>query len=115
MRYEILPVKRCQSVLVVLTLVQRQVAGHAFWAAMEQSEEGSRKGPGGCDGVVVGDENRLKQIITNLAGYDDFHSLTSLDLTRCHYAETLANSPPLAELSRSLLNCSTPVLVKSLG
>jgi hypothetical protein len=36
---------------------------------MEQSEEEIQKTPVDCDGVVVGDENRLKQIITNLAGY----------------------------------------------
>ena len=37
-------------------------------AAMDQSGEVFHKGMVDCDGVVVGDENRLKQIITNLAG-----------------------------------------------
>ena len=41
---------------------------------MGQSDGGIQDGPVGCDGVVVGDENRLKQIITNLAGYATHHS-----------------------------------------
>ncbi|KAF9649944.1 hypothetical protein BDM02DRAFT_3093963 [Thelephora ganbajun] len=45
-----------------------EVAGRAFLAAMEQSGGGIHKSLIDCDGVVVGDENRLKQIITNLAG-----------------------------------------------
>jgi signal transduction histidine kinase len=35
---------------------------------MEQTGEGIHRNVIECDGVVVGDENRLKQIITNLAG-----------------------------------------------
>lgn len=37
-------------------------------AAVEQSGEETHGGVVDYDGVVVGDENRLKQIITNLAG-----------------------------------------------
>ena len=50
---------------------RRQVAGRAFRAAMEQGEGGFQSETVDCDGVVVGDENRLKQIITNLAGYEN--------------------------------------------
>ena len=40
---------------------------------MEKNEGGVQKSLIDCDGVVVGDENRLKQIITNLAGYKTPH------------------------------------------
>jgi len=36
---------------------------------MEQNSERIDQNVVDYDGVVVGDENRLKQIITNLAGY----------------------------------------------
>lgn len=45
-----------------------EVAGRAFLAAMEQNSERIDQNVVDYDGVVVGDENRLKQIITNLAG-----------------------------------------------
>ena len=44
-------------------------------AAVRQSEGEIPENLVDCDGVVVGDENRLKQIITNLAGYS--HRLSS--------------------------------------
>lgn len=56
-----------------LPLDRSQVAGRAFLAAVRQSEGEFSENLVDCDGVVVGDENRLKQIITNLAGYG--HSL----------------------------------------
>lgn len=40
---------------------------------MEQSGEDLHGSIVDHDGVVVGDENRLKQIITNLAGYIHRH------------------------------------------
>ena len=52
-----------------LPLDHWQVAGRAFLAAMERGGGEFPEGLVDCDGVVVGDENRLKQIITNLAGY----------------------------------------------
>ena len=84
---------------------------------MEQSEGGIQKSLVDCDGVVVGDENRLKQIITNLAGYKNSHFpfLSVLDLIWVFPAETLVNSPLLAERSRSLPNYSILVPQKSLG
>lgn len=66
-------------------------------------------------GVVVGDENRLKQIITNLAGYVLSLPLTVFDLNPSLDAETLANSPPPVELSRSLPSCSIPIRQRSVG
>lgn len=53
-----------------LPLDHSQVAGRAFLAAVGQSEGEISENLVDCDGVVVGDENRLKQIITNLAGYE---------------------------------------------
>ena len=58
-----------------LPLNRRQVAGRAFMAAMEQDENEILENFIDYGGVVVGDENRLKQIITNLAGY--IHRLSS--------------------------------------
>lgn len=58
-----------------LPLDYRQVAGRAFMAAMEQDENEILENFIDYGGVVVGDENRLKQIITNLAGYA--HRLSS--------------------------------------
>ena len=58
-----------------LPLDRRQVAGRAFMAAMEQDENEILENFIDYGGVVVGDENRLKQIITNLAGY--IHRLSS--------------------------------------
>ena len=51
------------------------MAGRAFMAAMEEDESEILENFVDCGGVVVGDENRLKQIITNLAGY--VHRLSS--------------------------------------
>ena len=54
---------------------------------MEQSGET----PVDHGGVVVGDENRLKQIITNLAGCMHSFFLIVFDLTPDFNIETLAN------------------------
>ncbi|KAF9653821.1 hypothetical protein BDM02DRAFT_3086441 [Thelephora ganbajun] len=44
------------------------VAGRAFFSALGHNEEEIQKAIAKYDGVVLGDENRLRQIITNLAG-----------------------------------------------
>lgn len=46
----------------------RQVAGRALFSALGHSEEEIQQATAKYDGVVLGDENRLRQIITNLAG-----------------------------------------------
>ena len=45
-----------------------EVTSRAFLAALGQSEEDIEKSAHNCEGVVVGDEMRLRQVITNLAG-----------------------------------------------
>jgi osomolarity two-component system sensor histidine kinase SLN1 len=45
-----------------------EVASRAFLLALGQSDGEIEKGINRCEGVVVGDEMRLRQIITNLAG-----------------------------------------------
>jgi len=45
-----------------------EVASRAFLAALGQNEAEVEKGVHNCEGVVVGDEMRLRQVITNLAG-----------------------------------------------
>jgi len=45
-----------------------KVTSRAFLAALGQSEEDIEKSAYNCEGVVVGDEMRLRQVITNLAG-----------------------------------------------
>ena len=45
-----------------------EVASRAFLLALGQSDAEIEKGVNGCEGVVVGDEMRLRQIISNLAG-----------------------------------------------
>jgi len=47
---------------------QQQVAGRALFSALGHSEEEIQDAMAKYDGVVLGDENRLRQIITNLAG-----------------------------------------------
>lgn len=46
----------------------RQVAGRALFSASGHNEEEIQQAIAKYDGVVLGDENRLRQIITNLAG-----------------------------------------------
>lgn len=46
----------------------QQVAGRALFSMLGQSEEEIQQAIAKYDGVVLGDENRLRQIITNLAG-----------------------------------------------
>lgn len=46
----------------------RQVAGRALFSVLGHSEEEIQQAMAKYDGVVLGDENRLRQIITNLAG-----------------------------------------------
>jgi len=45
-----------------------EVASRAFLAALGQNEAEIEKSVQNCEGVVVGDEMRLRQVITNLAG-----------------------------------------------
>ncbi|KAF9653820.1 hypothetical protein BDM02DRAFT_3215706 [Thelephora ganbajun] len=45
-----------------------EVASRAFLAALGQSDGEIEKSVHNCEGVVVGDEMRLRQVITNLAG-----------------------------------------------
>ena len=63
----------CVSTLGLLFVVTRvtrspQVAGRALFSVLGNSEEEIQEAVAGYDGVVLGDENRLRQIITNLAG-----------------------------------------------
>jgi osomolarity two-component system sensor histidine kinase SLN1 len=46
----------------------RQVAGRALFSVLGHNEEEIQEAIAKYDGVVLGDENRLRQIITNLAG-----------------------------------------------
>ena len=46
----------------------RQVAGRALFSVLGHSEDEIQQAIAKYDGVVLGDENRLRQIITNLAG-----------------------------------------------
>ena len=45
-----------------------EVASRAFLLALGRNEVEMEKGARTCEGIVVGDEMRLRQIITNLAG-----------------------------------------------
>jgi hypothetical protein len=45
-----------------------EVTSRAFLAALGQNEAEIEKSVRNCEGVVVGDEMRLRQVITNLAG-----------------------------------------------
>ena len=45
-----------------------EVASRAFLAALGQGDAEVEMGVPNCEGVVVGDEMRLRQVITNLAG-----------------------------------------------
>ena len=45
-----------------------KIASRAFLLALGQNEADIEKGIPNCEGVVVGDEMRLRQVITNLAG-----------------------------------------------
>lgn len=45
-----------------------EVASRAFLLALGQSDTEIERGVHHCEGVVVGDEMRLRQVITNLAG-----------------------------------------------
>jgi osomolarity two-component system sensor histidine kinase SLN1 len=45
-----------------------EAASRAFLASLGQSETEIENGVHNCEGVVVGDEMRLRQVITNLAG-----------------------------------------------
>lgn len=47
---------------------KRQVAGRALFSVLGHNEEEIQEAIAKYDGVVLGDENRLRQIITNLAG-----------------------------------------------
>ena len=49
-------------------ICSQQVAGRALFSALGHSEEEIQEAIAKYDGVVLGDENRLRQIITNLAG-----------------------------------------------
>lgn len=46
----------------------RQVAGRALFSVLGHTEEEIQEAIAKYDGVVLGDENRLRQIITNLTG-----------------------------------------------
>ena len=45
-----------------------EVTSRAFLAALGQNDAEIEKSVSNCEGVVVGDEMRLRQVITNLAG-----------------------------------------------
>lgn len=45
-----------------------EVASRAFLTALGQTDAEIERGVHNCEGVVVGDEMRLRQVITNLAG-----------------------------------------------
>ena len=49
-------------------ICSRQVAGRALFSVLGHNEEEIQEAIAKYDGVVLGDENRLRQIITNLAG-----------------------------------------------
>jgi len=52
----------------VNAICSRQVAGRALFSVLGHSEEEIQEAIAKYDGVVLGDENRLRQIITNLTG-----------------------------------------------
>jgi osomolarity two-component system, sensor histidine kinase SLN1 len=53
---------------IVMVTCERQVAGRALFSVLGHNETEIREAIANYDGVVLGDENRLRQIITNLAG-----------------------------------------------